>query len=127
MWTIILSSFENYCLQKLLQEKQISEKEKAAKMMLIHDCESIHNRLFECHIAILLVESHFLLQDDKQEVSAMTNINKAENCGTAVDYELKNVLSKILTLRKIVNSVVHYALKVSSSTGKDDAEIFAEN
>ncbi|GJX21015.1 hypothetical protein Tco_0223692 [Tanacetum coccineum] len=61
----------------------------------------------------------------------MTDISKAENCGTTVDYELKNVLSKILidnfTLRKIVNSVVHFALKVSSSTGKDDAEIPAKN
>lgn len=61
----------------------------------------------------------------------MTDISKAEHCGTAVDYELKNVLSKSLidniTLRKIVSSVVHYALKLSSLTGKDDAEIPAEN
>nr|GEU30370.1 hypothetical protein [Tanacetum cinerariifolium] len=149
--------------EKLLQqEKLISEKEKADRMKLIHDWESLHNRLLECRvnllnesadsicnnssslqsafellqisdyqIEILLAEAHFLLQDDKQEVSAMTDISKVENCGTAVDYELKNVLSKILidniTLQKIVSSVVHYALKVSSSTGKDDAEIPADN
>ncbi|GJV20140.1 hypothetical protein Tco_1369160 [Tanacetum coccineum] len=78
-----------------------------------------------------LHHAHFLLQDDKQKVSAMTDISKAKNCGTTIDYELKNVLLKFLidniTLRKIVSFTVHYALKVSSSTGKDDAEIFAEN
>nr|GEW91514.1 hypothetical protein [Tanacetum cinerariifolium] len=57
----------------------------------------------------------------------MTDISKAENCGTAVDYELKNVLLKFLidniTLRKIVSYVVHYALKVSSSTRKNSYEV----
>lgn len=136
--------------EKLLQEeKQKSEKEKVARMKLLHEFEVLHHRLRDCSMNILNETEDELFQDSSSVQAASELMQISDDQSEALlseahilsqddnhdvsdiseaNHELKKMMSKIfvdnISLQKQVGN---YALKLDSLKGKDDAGRSAEN
>ncbi|WOG87777.1 hypothetical protein DCAR_0207008 [Daucus carota subsp. sativus] len=136
----------------LEQEKQNNEYSNTALRNLLHQCEFLHNRLQECNINLLdddklvidpssqtaasdlqksdssislLLSKVQLLAKDDDAVSTTDN-NSSDDATKAINQELRELLTNIFldntNLRKQVNSVLRYALKINTSSDTNDDE-----
>ncbi|KAG5540884.1 hypothetical protein RHGRI_020951 [Rhododendron griersonianum] len=131
-------------------EKQCAEHAKTARQKLLHECGQLRNRLQECSIGFLaengkelvvdsasvshaldllitsdnqidLLIAEFAQDDDNVSID---ELHKIDDETRALDDELRNMLKDIFTdnarLRKQVNEVLRCALKMDTSSQKDD-------
>ncbi|XP_065848413.1 PX domain-containing protein EREL1 isoform X2 [Euphorbia lathyris] len=144
-------------IEKLLQEeRQMNAREKNARKKLLHDCNTLCNRLRECtlnlsvedddkfimdfslvdaldllstsddQIGCLLAEARVLFEDDDDHVAASDDDDTR-----TTDEELRKLLGNIFNdnakLRTRVNSVIRSALRTGNKTRNNDEMATKEN